>query len=107
MTITATLMKTDGNPAQFGTTLGTTTLAEPASWTRITALDNLAPSGGARVALTSDAAQFRFIVMPPRSSQNQTEPDNVPSTNGRLAINIGNVYQAVVPRGGQVWVKQV
>jgi len=106
VTITATLTKSDGNPAQFGTQLGTTTLAEPAVWTRVTALDNLAPSGGARVALSSDAAQFRFAVMPPRSAQNQTDPDNVPPNNGRLAQNINSVYHAVVPRGGQVWVKQ-
>lgn len=106
MTITATINKSDGPPSASGTQLGTTTLAEPAAWTRVTALNDLAPSGGARLVISSDAAAFRFAIMPPRSAQQTGEADNPPPHSGHLCNIIGHVYEAVVPRGGQVWVKQ-
>ena len=106
MTITATINKSDGPPSAFGTQLGTTTLAEPTNWTRVTALNDLAPSGGARLAISSDAAAFRFAITPPRSSQQTGETDNQPPHSGRLVNIVGTIAHAIVPRGGQVWVKQ-
>lgn len=106
MTITATIRKTDGPASASGTQLGTTTLAEPATWTRVAALNDLAPSGGARLFVSSDAAAFRFFVMPPRSGQQTGEADNPPPHSGQLCNIVGRVYDVEVPRGGQVWVKQ-
>jgi hypothetical protein len=106
MTITATIQKTDGPPSSFATVLGTTTLAEPAAWTRVTALNDLVPSGGARLVISSDSAAFRFAIMPPRSAQQTGEADNPPPHSGRLCNLIGHNYGDRIPRGSQVWVKQ-
>lgn len=104
MTISASVLKSDGNPSQFGTSLGDTTLAEPGTWTRITALNDLAPQGGARLTISSDAAAIRFAVMQPQSSQATGQPDIVPRHNGRLLAQ-GQVGRAVLMRGAQIWVK--
>lgn len=106
MTITATIIKSDGAPAQFATVLGTTTLADPAAWTRVTALNDLVPSGGARLVISSDAAAFRFAVTPARSAQQTGEADNPPANNGVLVTGANVQEIETLARGDQVWVKQ-
>lgn len=107
MTITATVQQTNGPPSGFGTQLGTTTLAEPSTWTRVTALNDLVPSGGGgRLVISSDAAAFRFAIMPPRSEQQTGEADNPPPHSGQLCNIVGHAYGARISRGSQVWVKR-
>lgn len=106
MTITASILKSDGSPGQFGTVLGTTTLADPAAWTRVTALNDLVPSGGARLVISSDQASFRFAVTPARSAQQTGEADNPPANNGTLVIGADVQEIEALARGDQVWVKQ-
>lgn len=101
MAITATLLQMAGPASAAGTSLGSQTLAAPATWTELTTLGTI-PGGGCKVTLTSDAEAFRYMIMPP--SPTAVEP----RTNGVLVPGIGVVAQEIPEDGGgsRIWVKQ-
>lgn len=108
MTITARIVQSHKNAGAAGTVLGTQAIAAPASWTRLTDLDNDIPTGGAILQISSDAEAFRFAVMPPQSAANTSQADQLPRDNGTLVpyFGAGSTEIEAVPFGAQVWVKQ-
>lgn len=108
MTITANIIQSHKNAGAAGTVLGTQAIAAPASWTRLTDLDNDIPTGGALLQISSSASAFRYAVMPPISTANTSQADQLPRDNGVLVPNFGAGSAEVEPVafGSQVWVKQ-
>lgn len=111
MTITVTTLKTTGPGSGAGVTILTTSLAAPASWTRLTAVEPI-PQGGCLVKASSDAERFRIAIVPPVSSGDTAAVDNPPDDNGFLVENFGGSPLATFNGdleygpGTQVWVKQ-
>ena len=107
MTITANIIQSHKNAGAAGTVLGTQAVAAPASWTRLTDLDNDIPTGGALLQISSDAEAFRFAVMPPTSAANTSQADVLPRDNGVLVpyFGAGSAEIDAVAYGSQVWVK--
>lgn len=111
MTITVTTRKTTGPGSGAGVTILTTSLAAPAAWTRLTAIEPI-PSGGCLLRASSDAEQFRISVVPPVSSGDAAAIDNPPDDNGFLVGRFGGSPLAAFDvdveygPGTQVWVKQ-
>lgn len=111
MTITVTTLKTTGPGSGAGATILTASLAAPASWTRLTAIEPI-PSGGCLLKASSDAERFRIAIVPPVSSGDAAAADNPPDDNGFLVERFGGSPLAVFDDdieygpGTQVWVKQ-
>lgn len=111
MTITVTTLKTTGSGSGAGATIITTSLAAPASWTRLTTIEPI-PSGGCLLRASSNAEKFRISVVPPLSSGDAAAIDNPPDDNGFLVERFGGSPLAVFNidmeygPGTQVWVKQ-
>ena len=108
MAITANIVQSHKNAGAAGTVLGTQNLAAPASWTRLTSLNNTIPTGGALLSISSDAEAFRFAIMPPQSASNTSQADRPPRDNGTLvpAWGAGSADIDAVPFGSQIWVKR-
>lgn len=109
MTITVTTLKTTGPGSGAGATILTTSLAAPASWTRLTNIEPI-PSGGCLLKASSNAERFRIAIVPPVSSGGAA--DNPPDDNGFLVERFGGSPLATFDNdveygpGTQVWVKQ-
>lgn len=111
MTITVTTLKTTGPGSGAGVTVLTTSLAAPASWTRVTAVEPV-PMGGALLKASSGAERFRVAIVPPVSSGDAAAGDNPPDDNGVLMERFGGTPLATLDLdleygpGTQIWVKQ-
>lgn len=111
MAITVTTFNTTGPGSGAGAQILTTTLAAPATWTRLTAVEPI-PSGGCLIRASSDAEKFRLAIVPPVSSGDAAAADFVPRDNGILMERFGGTPLAVIDTdaeygpGTQIWVKQ-
>lgn len=111
MTLTVKTLKTTGPGSGAGATIATATLAAPAVWTRLTALEPV-PDGGCLVQASSDAEAFRISLMPPVSAHDPAPEDLTPRDNGFLVERYGGFPAATwyddveYGPGTQIWVKQ-